>query len=588
MEPRAERSTALARAWERFISVDVLDEEEARQGRLFNVMMVLTFAISLALVLIFVIATVRGMFDDPLLGWLGTFFPLVFVPISIISFYRAKQGYVSSTSRTFVWINFIGIALAVLVFDGVNSPGWLLFFWPVTLAGMFLQPVSALRMSFGVLIYYGLLVISTNYVFTGVTSSLSFDLFYYLIRAFSLLMLVATAGIVNYLSMSSVQQSLARTRQISQDLRGTQRMLERRVAERTDELAKRAEQFRTIAELNHAIASITDMQQLLDTAVRLIAERLGYDHVGIFFVDPHSEWAVLRAASSNGGQRMLARGHRLRVGRQGIVGYVAETGLPRLAFSVGEDAVWFNNPDLPDTKSEMSLPLIARGQTVIGVLDIQTHVVAAFTEEDVTVLRILADGIAVAVANTLSLQETMTALERLERYQEHDALRAWRQALSRRQMQIGYTFDSGFVNPVEVGATSDVTVAQALTDVTTQVTEAGQHLLLAPIRIQNRNVGVLSFEKSIPWAEEQIQLARFVVEQLDLALDNARLLEETRLRANQERARSDIVGRVRAMTSTDAILRNAARELGLALQVERSRIQLLPPGEGRVESQPQE
>jgi GAF domain-containing protein len=125
-----------------------------------------------------------------------------------------------------------------------------------------------------------------------------------------------------------------------------------------------------------------------------------------------------------------------------------------------------------------------------------------------------------------------------------------------------------------------------MSDVTTQVTETGQHLLLAPIRIQNRNLGVLTFEKSIPWAEEQIQLARFVVEQLDLALDNARLLEETRLRANQERARSDIVGRVRAMTSTDAIMRNAARELGLALQVERSRIQLLPPGEGRVENQP--
>jgi GAF domain-containing protein len=329
------------------------------------------------------------------------------------------------------------------------------------------------------------------------------------------------------------------------------------------------------------------MQELLNTAVHLIAERLGYDHVGIFFVDPHGEWAVLRAASSEGGQRMLARGHRLQVGRQGIVGYVAATGLPRLAFSVGEDAVWFNNPDLPDTQSEMSLPLIARGQTTIGVLDIQTHVAAAFTEEDVTVLHILADGIAVAIANALSLEETTAALARLERYQEQDALRAWRQALSRRQMQVGYTFDSGFVYPVQID-TADAATAQAITDVTTQVTDTGQHLLLAPIRVQNRNVGVLSFEKSAPWTEEQIQLARFVVEQLDLALDNARLLEETRLRANQERARSDIVGRVRAMTSTDAILRNAARELGLALQVERSRIQLLPPGEGRLESQPQE
>lgn len=588
MKSWTEQKAAIATAWERFVTVDVLDEEEARLGRLFCVMMVLTFALSLALVLIFVIATLRGLFDNPLMGWLGTAFPLVFIPLSAVSFYRVKQGYVSSVSRAFVWINFIGIALAVLVFDGVNSPGWLLFFWPVTLAGMFLRPVSAVRMAFGVLLYYGALAILSNYVFVATTSSMSFDLFYYLIRAFALLMLVFAAGFVIYLSMNSVQQSLAHTRQIGQDLRGTQRMLERRVAERTDELAKRAGQFRTIAELNHAIASISDMQQLLDTAVRLIAERLGYDHVGIFFVDPHSEWAVLRAASSEGGQRMLARGHRLRVGRQGIVGYVAETGVPRLAFNVGEDAVWFNNPDLPHTRSEVSLPLIARGQSIIGVLDIQTHVVAAFTEEDVTVLRILSDGLSVAVANAFSLEETTAALERLERYQEQDALRAWRQALARRQMQIGYTFDSGFVYPVEVGAASDVAAVEALTDVTTQVTDTGRHLLLAPIRIQNRKVGALSFEKSVPWDEEQIQLAQFVVEQLDLALDNARLLEETRLRANQERARSDIVGRVRAMTSTDAILRNAARELGLALQVERSRIQLLPPGEGRVESQPQE
>lgn len=588
MKSGVERRTAIAAAWERFVTVDVLDEEEARVGRLFCVMMVLTFALSLALVLIFVMATLRGMFDNPLLGWLGTAFPLVFIPLSIVSFYRAKQGYVSSTSRAFVWLNFIGIALAVLVFDGVRSPGWLLFFWPVTLAGMFLRPVSAVRMAFGVLLYYGVLVLLSNFVFVGVTSSLSFELFYYLIRAFALLMLVATAGFVTYLSMNSVHQSLARTQQISQDLRATQRTLEKRVAERTDELARRAEQFKTIAELNHAIASISDMQQLLDTAVRLIAERLNYDHVAIFFVDPHGEWAVLRAASSAGGQRMLARGHRLRVGQQGIVGYVAETGVPRLAFNVGEDAIWFDNPDLPDTKSEVGLPLIGRAQTVLGVLDIQTRVATAFTEEDVTVLRILADGIAVAVTNALSLEETTAALQRLERYQEQDALRAWRQALARRQMHIGYTFESGFIYPVEVSTASNVAEAQAMTDVTTQVTDAGQHLLLAPIRVQNRNVGVLSFEKSVPWGEEQIQLARFVVAQLDLALDNARLLEETRLRATQERARSDIVGRVRAMTSTDAILRNAARELGLALQVERSRIQLLPPGEGRVAGQPQE
>ncbi len=585
MKSWAEQKADLTAAWDRFVTVNVPDEEEARLGRLFCVVMVLTFVLALALVLIFVIATTRDLFATRLQGWLATACSLVFVPLSVISFFRAKQGNVSSIASLFVWLNFIGIAIAVLATDGINSPVWLLFFWPVMLAGMFLGPRSGVRMAFGVLIYYGLLALLWTYVFkvpAPDSSDSSVRLFYYLVRAFGLLMLVAAAGFLNYLSMSSVRQNLTRTRLISQDLRATQRLLERRVAERTDELAKRAEQFRTIAELNRTVASVADMSLLLNTAVHLIAERLGYDHVGIFFVDPRGEWAVLRAASSEGGQRMLARGHRLRVGQQGIVGYVAATGLPRLAFSVGEDAVWFNNPDLPDTQSEISLPLVARGQTILGVLDIQTHVRAAFTEEDITVLRILADGIAVAVANSLSLEETTTALARLERYQEQDALHAWRQVLARRRMQVGYGFESGFVYPVAVESVAEAEGGE-LSEVTTRVTADGRHLLLAPIRVQNRNVGVLSFEKTAPWVEDQIQLTRFVVEQLDLALDNARLLEETRLRANQERARSDIVGRIRAMTSTDAILRNAARELGLALQVERSRIQLLPPGEGRVE-----
>jgi len=595
----AEQKTALATAWNRLVSIQgatgtVSDEEEARLGRLFCVMMVLTCLLAIALVLVLAIATLRGLFASTAGGWAATAFPLVFIPLSVFSFVRAKQGHMRVVSRFFVWFMLISVAVSVFVFSGPLAPTWLLFFWPVTLAGMFIRPVSALRLAFGALAYYVVLGVMANanlYTPLFSMSVLSPELFSFLTRAFGLVMLISVAGAVNYLSLRDVQDALFRARTTSQALRETQRTLEQRIAERTDELAQRAEQFRIIAELNRAVASIVDIQQLLDTTARLIVEHLNYDHVGIFLVDPQREWAVLRAASSEGGRRMLARGHRLRVGRQGIVGYVAETGLPRLAFSVGEDALWFNNPDLPDTQSEMSLPLIARGQAVLGVLDIQTRVVAAFTEEDVAVLRVLADGIAVAVMNTLSLEETTTALARLERYQEQDALRAWRQALARRQMHIGYTFDSGFISPLQVDQVdviSEDVATETLTGVTTQAGDDGQHLLLAPIRIQNRNVGVLSFEKSAPWTEEHIQLARFVVEQLDLALDNARLLEEARLRANQERVRSDIVGRVRAMTSTDAILRNAARELGLALQVERSRIQLLPPSPGLLGTPAQE
>ncbi len=137
---------------------------------------------------------------------------------------------------------------------------------------------------------------------------------------------------------------------------------------------------------------------MLEESVRLISEQFGFYHAGVFLVDERGEYAVLRAASSEGGQRMLARGHKLKVGEVGIVGYVAGSGEPRVATDVSSDAVFFRNPDLPDTRSEMALPLRVQ-ERVIGVLDVQSTQPAAFTEEDVVVLQTMADQLAVAIAN---------------------------------------------------------------------------------------------------------------------------------------------------------------------------------------------
>lgn len=578
LEP-VQGANTLAAAWDRFVTVATSDEEDARVGRLFNVMMVLTVAVMLLLATVFIIAVSQGLVSTSQVPVVVLLFPLSLAALSGYSFVRSKRGWVRAASRLFIWINFGAVVIVTLIIGGLFSPGWLLFLWPVTLGGMFLRPAQALLMAVGVAVYYAFLWLLTWLVGYTPPLALSLAAFRFLNLTVGLVMVVFVGGVVSYLNVQSLRKALTRLRATSRDLSKVQRTLESRIAERTSALQVRAEQLETIAELNRVIAASSDLRSLLDTAVRLIAERLEYDHVGIFLIDPHNVWAVLRAASSEGGQRMLARGHRLRVGEQGIVGYVAQTGLPRFAFSVGEDAVWFNNPDLPDTQSEISLPLIARGQHIVGVLDIQTTVPSAFTEEDVEVLRILAGGIAVAIANMQAMEETNAAVERLERYQAQDAMQAWRRTLARRQMRVGYAYESGLVNRVD----SAPQAAGAVREVTTRTTEDGKHLLLAPIRVRDRDMGVLTFEKAVPWTEDQVQLARFVVGQLDLALDNARLLEETRLRANQERARSDIVSRIRAMTSTDAILRNAARELGVALQVERSRIQLLPPGEGRVD-----
>jgi len=166
--------------------------------------------------------------------------------------------------------------------------------------------------------------------------------------------------------------------------------LEQRVAERTHDLERRAVQMDAAAQVAREAAAIRDVGQLLDATSRLISDRFGFYHAGIFLLDEVREYAVLRAASSIGGRRMLARRHKLKVGEVGIVGHAAGRGEPRIALDVGEDAVFFDNPDLPRTRSEMALPLKVRGQ-VIGVLDVQSTEEAAFSEDDVAILQTMAD-----------------------------------------------------------------------------------------------------------------------------------------------------------------------------------------------------
>jgi len=184
-----------------------------------------------------------------------------------------------------------------------------------------------------------------------------------------------------------------------------------------DEARRRAIQLEAASEVARGATATLDVDQLLDETVHLISNRFSFYHAGVFLVDEADvgvggKYAVLRAASSAGGQRMLERGHKLAVGEVGIVGHVAGTGEYRIALDVGEDAAHFVNPDLPDTRSEMALPLVSRGQ-IIGVLDVQSVREAAFTAEDVAVLQTLADQLANAIANARLFEETASRAERL-------------------------------------------------------------------------------------------------------------------------------------------------------------------------------
>ncbi|HIQ01516.1 MAG TPA: GAF domain-containing protein, partial [Anaerolineales bacterium] len=346
------------------------------------------------------------------------------------------------------------------------------------------------------------------------------------------------------------------------------------VAERTADLERRSLQLEAAAQVAREAAGIRDVGELLEETVRLISERFGFYHAGIFLLDRAGEWAVLRAASSEGGRRMLRRGHRLRVGEEGIVGHVAATGRSRIAQAVGEEAVFFDNPDLPETRAEAALPLAVRGR-IIGVLDIQSRREGAFTEEDVAILRVMADQLALSIENARLLMESRRALERVSRYRVEETLKAWREAMLRRGGHLAYFYDRTAVRPLPADETP---ISLGRGDLPREVAvhshPDGRSVLVAPIRVHDQIIGVLSFEARRAWRRDEVALVETAVEQMGLALENARLLEETRRRAERDRLIADITAKVRASADVETILRTAVRELGAALGTDRTFVQV--------------
>ncbi len=346
--------------------------------------------------------------------------------------------------------------------------------------------------------------------------------------------------------------------------------LEDRVAERTRDLERRSVQLEAAAQVAREAAGIRDVDRLLEETVRLISERFGFYHAGIFIVDEAREYAVLKAASSEGGRRMLARGHRLKVGEVGIVGYVAGFGEPRIALDVGEDAVFFDNPDLPLTRSEMAVPLKVHGE-VIGVLDVQSTEPAAFTDEDVAVLETLADQVALAIESTHLLEEAQRTTRELEAIYGERLRASWAERAARQVAAFRYT-PLG-VEPV-AGSTAPVPAPGS-----SPVVEEGEdgYRLIAPIQLRGETLGTLVLRRdpdAEPWSAEEVTLVAETCVQIGLALENARLLEETQRRAARERIIADITARVRSSMDLETILRTAARELGVVLGTDRATIQL--------------
>ena len=355
---------------------------------------------------------------------------------------------------------------------------------------------------------------------------------------------------------------------LTQQVRGEFENLEKQVMARTAELTRRTSQLETAAQVARESAAILDVDQLLSQTTRLISDRFGYYHVGLFLIDDAGEFAILRATNSLGGKNMLGRGHKIKLG-QGVVGYAAAKLEPSMVSDTNADETYLKNPDLPQTRSELSLPLKVRDQ-LIGVLDVQSMEPSAYSEEDIRILQILADQLALAIENARLLTESRRALRELEIRYGQQVRQSWTRRLASRPLSFLYN-RLGTVTASPPDFTSNLPAANVKTF------NDDPREMQIPIALREQNLGEIILRRDSeqePWSEDDRRLGQEAAIQIASSLEYARLLDEIQSRALQESTVSQITAKVQQSLDLDNILKTAAQEIGLAINARRVSIRL--------------
>ena len=314
-----------------------------------------------------------------MLGLLAVFFTF--------ALFLIRRGYLGAVSWVLVGVIFLTSIenLNTFSFNIFNIVELIVFF---TLTSLFLRPRTVVITGFctlfglAIFIYFrpSPLITGSSYVTVPVV----------LIIEFALLVLASRALERSFAQVDRSTQSLTTA---NKDLQNLTANLEQRVDERTKALSRQALQLQAATEVSRAVSSELDANDLIEKAVNLVRDRFDLYYVGLFLLDEQRHFAVLKAGTGEASREMLAGGHKLEINDDSMIGWCIHHKEARIALLVGEEAVHFSNPLLPNTRSELALPLITQGQ-VIGAMTVQSEDESAFSPEDITILQTLADQLA--------------------------------------------------------------------------------------------------------------------------------------------------------------------------------------------------
>ncbi|MBN2004972.1 MAG: substrate-binding domain-containing protein [Anaerolineae bacterium] len=345
------------------------------------------------------------------------------------------------------------------------------------------------------------------------------------------------------------------------------------------DVQRRAVLLTGAAEISRATTSLTSVSELLTQAVNLMYDRFHLYYAGIFLVDETRQWAVLSAGTGEAGRLMLKHGHKLEVGGASMIGTCIAQRQAHITFDADHDSRIRRNPLLPDTRSEMALPLISRDR-VIGAMTIQSTQPHAFSEDDITALQTMADQLANAIENARLFEQMEQSRRELEIASGHYTQETWQQFVQDAG-QIGYRTHSLGIQPTaEMHLEAREALRQNAPVVTNLIAETGApsgSALGVPVRLRNQVLGVLDlrFEsENVP--PETVALVEQIADRLAISLESARLLQETLSTAEREQRISRVTSQMRENLDVDAVVKIAAEQIREIMDLSSVAIRLSP------------
>jgi GAF domain-containing protein len=322
-------------------------------------------------------------------------------------------------------------------------------------------------------------------------------------------------------------------------LEALQTTLEQQVLERTKQLT-------ASNEVGKAAASSLDPDELIAKVTNLFPEQFGYYYAAIYLLDSAEKWAELKYATGEAGKVLKQNHHRLEIAGRSMVGSAIREKTARIAQVASQERQRFENPLLPYTRSEIALPLIS-GDRVLGALNVQSMKESDFTPQVIETMQNMANQVAIALENARLFQEAQQVIKEMRAVQQQYLMEGWQ----------GFTKGN---NNLEYAVGDDV--------------RENPKTIEVAISLRDQILGQIQLEGSEEWTAEQQSLVDAVAKQAAIALENARLVSESRQAAVRERMLAEINSRIWSAATIDSILQTTVKELGRRLDASQATIEL--------------